>query len=106
MGIPPSMFRGRVAGPGEPLWLDLDRAEILAFQRLDRATCRQCGTRHDEWVDEHGKLLDEPPYVALEHRCHGCTARDRLDSGRTDQARQDRGLRSVLVPPQFAPPMQ
>jgi len=37
-----------------------------------RTTCPSCGTRPDEWLDEAGLPLREPPYEAGSHQCHGC----------------------------------
>ena len=56
-GIPHSVFLR---------WSDDDRDKALAWARLGRATCSDCGTRPDEWE------ADRDAYRPDHHICQGC----------------------------------
>jgi hypothetical protein len=66
LGIPHSVFLGRVVAPGDPTWLDTDRELALAWQHNKRETCPGCGTRPDEWAE------DEDAYLSDHVQCQGC----------------------------------
>jgi hypothetical protein len=85
---------------GEPLWLEADRLEMIGFLRWKRTICGSCGTSHADFFDDEGMPLDDPPYVAITHRCQGCATKAAHDSSRTGS--NDRATRTVLVPPSVA----
>lgn len=65
LGIPHSVFLGRVVGPDDPAWLDTDRGYALAW-RADKAQTCTCGTRPDEWAE------DDDAYIGSYVYCEGC----------------------------------
>lgn len=69
---------------------------MIEFVRYKRTVCQRCGTRHEEWVDEHGVPLQDPPYVAIHHRCHGCATRAAASNSRTKH--DDQAVTTLLVP--------
>ncbi|HET7386845.1 MAG TPA: hypothetical protein VFJ19_09320 [Nocardioidaceae bacterium] len=80
-GIPHSHFLG-----GPAVWTDLDRDKALAWAALDRRTCRECGTRPEEWNPEQGGQVRPVDYAVV--ICPGCEAKQRT-------VRQARDLGSV-----------
>lgn len=70
--IPPSVFLGRVVGPGEPLWLPEDTAAALEWQAYQRSLCPGCNRPRDESFD----IGMDDRYEVIELRCHACFARD------------------------------
>lgn len=88
------MFRGRIVGPGEPLWLDDDRATALAYRkwlREDEATrCPRCRTRESDWIDpESGRPLRDPLWEAVIRECAGCAEAVDVEGDMTDEQRRD-----------------
>lgn len=66
--MPRSVFLGRVVGPGEPLWLDEDRAWALALADVEADQCPDCGQPwHETSLPE-----SEGGYRAELLRCHAC----------------------------------
>lgn len=64
-------------------WADTDRARAIAVTLRDRQDeqehgCPNCHTDPARWVDDHGRLVDPPPFVAEVITCHGCRAKDRV----------------------------
>jgi hypothetical protein len=74
-GIPHSVFLG---------WDASDRDKALTWQRRDHATCKRCGTRHEEWDPDDGGR--ENAYVAVPVQCPGCAERGRVESKVTEDA--------------------
>ena len=70
LGIPHSIFLGRVPKPGEPYWLDDDQDKALAFVAERAKVCPDCATRPEEWAE------DEYAYVADTYVCPGCEVLD------------------------------
>ncbi|MER0443014.1 hypothetical protein ABR738_00235 [Streptomyces sp. Edi4] len=77
-GIPHSRFLG-----GDGTWSPRDREKALAYLELTRATCADCGTRHEEWDEDEGG--DRFAYVGTTSRCPGCeliaTEREHVPEG-------------------------
>jgi hypothetical protein len=73
LGIPRSVFLGRVPDDGEPYWTDLDRAYALAWQAEQRET-HTCGQPLPESTAKENQFK----YEAEPVRCHACAARDRI----------------------------
>lgn len=67
------MFRGRVVGPGEPLWLDSDRDEALALQAVEAAECPGCGEPRETSM----AVESDGAYDADVVLCHACAAMGR-----------------------------
>ena len=67
------MFLGRVVGPGDPVWLDEDRAYVLAWQAHRRDTCTGCGHSLTTSTAKENQL----GYDAEVVRCHACAAQQR-----------------------------
>lgn len=88
-GIPLSVFLGRVAGPGDPVWLPEDRAAALGWQAFENRRCGRCGTHPDEWSE------DQFAYHAHLTECTGCRQMQRLSA--TDEAKQGEGRYSILA---------
>lgn len=67
LGIPHSVFLS---------WPDTDQDKVMAYliaKQEDRAArCQDCGTVIRDWLDQDGKVLEEPPFVAETKYCHGC----------------------------------
>lgn len=53
-------------------WSKVSRDAALIWQARQRATCKQCGTRDEEWDPERGG--HPSAFVATHHRCPGCAA--------------------------------
>ena len=64
--------------PGEAEWTENDRLKVLAYMQWKGSICPNCGTRNEDWVDERGRLLDEPKYEAATYKCYGCEQLDML----------------------------
>lgn len=73
-GVAPSVLLGRVVGPTDPAWTDLDLDLVLGFRREQAKTCRSCGTQPEEWVDAEGKELNPPPFEPYAVRDPGCAS--------------------------------
>lgn len=54
-------------------WSPLDRDKAIWYQVRQRLTCPRCGTRPDEWDDDHNA------YVADWHHCRGCEVKARAE---------------------------
>lgn len=72
-GIPHSVFLGGPAG-----WTPDDRDKALAWQELDRQTCRGCGTRTEEWNPEHGGHRQAYDFDVVV--CPGCEKKQHADA--------------------------
>ena len=59
--------------PGEPLWLDEDRAWALALTLEENEVCGGCGQPLAECTDPRNEF---GVYQASVWRCHACTAKD------------------------------
>lgn len=68
VGIPHSVFTGRVVRPGEPMWLDDDQDKAIAYMLLEGELCGQCHTAFREWD------ADTDAYIVEAKRCLGCEA--------------------------------
>lgn len=65
LGIPHSEFLR---------WDKDDRDKAIAWQLRKMATCPRCGTRHEEWEEDHNA------YVGEERQCRGCEVRERTEA--------------------------
>lgn len=61
---------GRAVAPGEPLWLDEDRAWALALAEVEKDCCPDCG---HPW-SEASAAENEFEYDVSLLRCHACAA--------------------------------
>lgn len=92
-GIPHSFFLGGPHG-----WTGDDRDKALAWQEMDRQTCRGCGTRPEEWDPKQGG--DRKAYVAEVRVCPGCEVRERGEVALNDPAtKSQRGKQLVMRRP-------
>ena len=94
LGIPHSVFTGRVVGPDAPQWLDTDRGYALAWTANKNATCSGCGTRADEW-DE-----DDDAYIGDQVMCEGCAriAQEQANIPRDPEGQPRPGIHVFLAP--------
>ena len=103
---PLSVLRGRAVQPGEPLWTadDLDVAVAYEAWLLEEksARCPSCGTRHDDWRDEQGRVRRDPPYVARTVDCDGCRALSDMRPDSKDEGVKGGWRRVELAP--YDPP--
>ncbi len=53
-------------------WEPEDRDLAMAYIAYTATACQRCGTHPEDWVDEDGKPLEPPPYVAASVKCYGC----------------------------------
>jgi len=72
-GIPRSIFCGRIAVNGEPLWLPEDFESALDWAAWEANKCPGCGRQRDECFsdDDNG-----PVYEGEAQTCWSCQARD------------------------------
>jgi len=70
--VPPSVFRGRVVAPGEPVWLDADRDEAVALLTVEADTC-ECGEPREQSM----AMESDGAYAAEVVVCHACAALSR-----------------------------
>ena len=83
LGIPHSVFLGRVVRPGEdPAWEDLDRDKALAFTRAKAELCPGCGTHPDWWDPAKGG--HRFAYIGDQRYCPGCEVLDREGKNRRE----------------------
>lgn len=82
-----------MVGPTDPAWEPRDREWALAWQQVEAARCKACGTFHDEWE------ADRFAYVADTWVCPGC---ENLENERKNDPNKDHGgtagLKTYLVP--------
>lgn len=90
LGIPHSIFLGRVPGPNEPYWLDDDQDKALAWTRREARRCPKCRTLPEEWE------RDPDAYLADTHRCLGC---ERVEQAYASVGDDERGVHAYLRPP-------
>jgi predicted Fe-S protein YdhL (DUF1289 family) len=80
--VPLSVFRGRVVGPGEPMWLPEDRIAALAWMARERSLCPGCRRPRHETFD----IAMDDHYEVTALTCNACAARERkawnLSAGR------------------------
>jgi hypothetical protein len=70
LGIPRSVFLGRVVEPGEPLWLAEDTEWVLAWQAYRDGLCSGCGHPMEESFDPD----NAERYATHRLRCYACAA--------------------------------
>jgi hypothetical protein len=63
LGIPHSQFLQ---------WSEQDRSKAISYTVWKAKFCEGCGTEPSTWLDDEGKYLEPPPFVAVTHRCMGC----------------------------------
>lgn len=83
LGIPLSVFNGRVVYPGDPQWLDEDRDAALGWHVEQVSRCPGCG--HDQMVTTSN---DPPDYTVESLLCHACDARQ-VEARRMSETRPD-----------------
>lgn len=70
-------------------WTDDDRAKAIHTRLRIERTCKQCGTRPEEWDPDQGG--DRSAYHAVASTCRGCQEREsRLDT--LTDAQRGRGV--------------
>lgn len=53
-------------------WDQEDQDKVLAYLSYQGEMCPNCNTVIDDWFDEDGVPLSEPPYELQSKRCIGC----------------------------------
>lgn len=87
-GIPHSVFLS---------WEPSDQDKALAWARLNRATCKGCGTRPDEWDESRGG--DRDAYHVDEYTCPGCfELGQHAEQAGNSNRKPPPGTRAVLTP--------
>lgn len=86
-GIPHSRFLS---------WPELDQDKALAYAAYDRAVCKGCGTREEEWDENQGGHRDA--YAPRVYICPGCQVRGDLEHDLAEQERERAGQYIVLIP--------
>lgn len=77
-------------------WPEDDRDKAMAYTVWRSQFCTECGTRDRDWLDESGRLRDNPPLRASLRRCRGCVEVERAMGTVPDD--EDRaGLKVHLV---------
>lgn len=71
--MPRSIFLGRVPQPGEPLWLDEDRAWAIALLAEQRDACPGCGQPRSETFDPANAYAYGVKRLGV---CAGCYVKD------------------------------
>lgn len=95
-GVAPSVLLGRVVGPADPAWTELDLEQVLGFRREKAKVCTGCGTRPQDWYEPDGRtLLNPPPFEPVAVRDPGCEATERF---RKTLPEGEFGLAVELVP--------
>ncbi len=96
LGIPYSVFSGRVVAPGKPQWTAQDRDMALSYLAHKAPECPNCRTRADEWKS------DPDAYVVADYECEGCARlaaeRDNLPDDPSEAERYMRGRHHYLKP--------
>jgi hypothetical protein len=83
-------------------WPADEQAKCLALivweKKSKSERCSMCGTKPDEWLDENGRVVVPPPYVAEWENCEGCSSIGRREKDREKQDDMPKGMRVVLQP--------
>lgn len=53
-------------------WDEADKTAALAYRRWKATRCPKCGSRHSDWIDDEGHLIQEPSLHGKAERCEGC----------------------------------
>lgn len=70
LGIPHSVFLGRVVRPGvDPQWTTEDQDKAMAWTQAQAGVCPNCRTRRELW---HNHDKANPPYMGQLDVCPGC----------------------------------
>ena len=59
--------------------------------------CPDCGTFHDEWIDEDGRLINPPPYVVEDYSCPGCEGIDKVQTQMREAKKDTSGKKLHLA---------
>lgn len=84
---------GRAVGPGEPLWLDEDRAWALALAEVERDACPDCG---QPWSEASAKE-NEFEYEATVLVCHACATGARKAHAHQKAGGDPKGLHVAIT---------
>lgn len=84
---------GRAVSPGEPLWLDEDRAWALALAEVERDSCPDCG---QPW-SESSAPENEFSYEATPLVCHACATGARKAHAHQKNNRDTSGLHVAIT---------
>lgn len=84
---------GRVIAPGEPVWLDEDRAWALALAQVEADSCPDCGQPWSESSDP----ASEWSYQAQLIRCHACATGARTAHHHQEAGGDTRGLHVSIL---------
>jgi hypothetical protein len=91
LALPHSKFRS---------WDQDDQDKALAFLRVQRETCQNCGTRMEEWDGKRGG--DRFAYVAESERCPGCELiaqeHENIHNAAGESGGTTKGVRVFLLP--------
>jgi hypothetical protein len=74
-------------------WADDDQHKLLAFRQWNADRCPGCGTFPNDWINDLGRLVDDPPFEAYAIACNGCRA---IDMTQRDLPKDDPGYRVKL----------
>lgn len=53
-------------------WDDLDQDKAIAWLGFEKSRCPGCNTFPHEYLDDEGRVLNQPPYIVYSERCYGC----------------------------------
>ncbi|MET9479882.1 hypothetical protein [Streptomyces sp. NPDC006638] len=84
---------GRVVAPGEPMWLDEDRAWALALAEVEADRCPDCGNPWSEVSDR----AHEFSYQADLVRCHACATGARAAHTHQESGGDARGIHVAIT---------
>lgn len=77
------------------MWLDEDQDKVAAWLEHKTVSCPECGTIEADWVDERGRVRDDPKWEAVTIRCPGCAA---IAGAMADVPQGQRGVHVALRP--------
>jgi hypothetical protein len=75
-------------------WPTEDQDKALAYSVFKRTTCDRCGTIPEDWLDEDGRELDDPPYKVASRYCPGCAT---LEAVRDEIPKNRKNLVTVFL---------
>ena len=98
LGIPHSVFLGRIVGSVDPYWLNDDQDKAVAWNNEKAEICASCGTRDADWRDEKGRVLFPAPYEVISRICAGCEQIENFKAQDKIKEKASTALSVCLIP--------
>lgn len=78
-------------------WDASDRDKAISYMQWKKKFCPRCGTDPAEWLDERGRTVEPPPFVATTNVCHGCATLEEERATRPKSEATSQRFQTFLV---------